>query len=298
MRNRIKRFIEYLTIERGLSSNTISAYENDLTEAADFLISCKIRDWGKATREDLLDYLDCLSEEGRETTTIARHLVTLKVFYRFLVTEDLISLDVTELMDSPKLWRLLPGWLSVPEVDAILAAWPVDSEDPLELRNRVMLEMLYSSGLRVSELADLPVNAIDFENELVRVTGKGTKTRLIPAGRPALLLLLRYLNEIRPYLVRREPNVPWIFVSKNGKRLNRERIWAVVKLAAERAGIEKNIHPHTLRHSFASHLLSNGADLRTIQEMLGHADISTTEIYTHVDHTRLQNVHHKFHPRG
>ena len=213
-------------------------------------------------------------------------------------SENKIPVDVTEIMESPRLWRILPDFLSEEEVLALLKAFPQSSDDPLEVRNRTVLELLYSSGLRVSETANLQLKCIDLEQEMIRVTGKGSKTRLVPVGKPALRQLKRYLTLARPILAGKNPANPALFLSYRGKALDRERIWQVVKLGAERAGIQKNIHPHTLRHSFASHLLAHGADLRAIQEMLGHANIATTEIYTHIDRSKLLSVHRQFHPRG
>ncbi len=294
----LKHFIEYLVVERGLSVNTKNAYSGDLEEFAGYLSEQKISDWHVVDRDTILDYLDAERERGLETTTLARRLVAIKMFFRYLADEKIIPNDFTAVMDSPKLWRILPDFLSEQEVEALLSAYPASVREPLEMRNRTILELLYASGLRVSEAAKLPLTAIDFDNELLRVTGKGSKTRIVPTGRTALRMLRRYLAEARPLLSEKNPGSPYVFLSRNARPLNREWIWNMVKTAAERAGIAKNIHPHTLRHSFASHLLAHGADLRVIQEMLGHADIGTTEIYTHVDRNRLVSVHRKFHPRG
>ena len=291
-------FLQYLTIERGLSRNTAAAYRHDLKDFAEWLSEHGIESFRDAGREMIVDYLDFEhSERAMEPATLARRLVSIKMLYRHLAEEGILPENPAEVLDSPKLWHALPDFLSVSEVDALLKAWSPDG-DPLELRNRSMLELLYASGLRVSELTHLPLTAPDFESGLVRVTGKGDKTRVVPVGQTALELLKRYLAEARPVLAEKNPASPYVFLSRHGKRLDRERVWAVVKEAAVRAGIQKDIHPHTLRHSFASHLLANGADLRVIQEMLGHADIATTEIYTHVDASRLHEIHRKFHPRG
>ena len=291
-------FLRYLTIERGLSRNTADAYRRDLEDFEAWLTAHGVDSFRGVNREMIVDYLNFgHSERAMEPATLARRLVAIKMLFRHMESEGFIPENPAAVLESPKLWRVLPDFLSVDEVDAFLNAWPAKGS-PLELRNRTMLELLYASGLRVSELTDLPLAAPDFENGLVRVTGKGEKTRMVPVGETALELLKVYLAEARPVLAAKNPASPYIFLSHTGKRLDRERIWAVVKDAARRAGIEKNIHPHTLRHSFASHLLANGADLRVIQEMLGHADIATTEIYTHVDAARLREIHRKFHPRG
>ena len=291
-------FLQHLVMERGLAPNSVRAYGSDLESFFDYLTRRGLDAASAVKRDDILDYLGEQQEVGMESATLARRLISIKLFFRFLQQEGQLEQDVTAVMDSPKLWQLLPDFLSTDEVDRLLAAYGTDPDQPLEFRNRVMLELLYASGLRVSELAGLPVSAVDFENGLLRVTGKGSKTRIVPAGRPALRLLRRYLAEVRPGLLKGQRDVAWIFLSRNGRKLDREWIWGMVKEAARRAGIEKNVHPHTLRHSFASHLLANGADLRVIQEMLGHADIATTEIYTHVEQDRLRAIHRQFHPRG
>ena len=295
----IEEFGQFVIFERGLAANTRSAYVSDLESAALFLTDQKkVHAWQNVDREMLLDYLDDLRFQGMESTTIARHLIALKMLFRYSKSENKIPVDVTEIMESPRLWRILPDFLSEEEVLALLKAFPPSSDDPLEVRNRTVLELLYSSGLRVSETAGLQLKSIDLEEEMIRVTGKGNKTRIVPVGKPALRQLKRYLTLARPILAEKNPTTPTLFLSYRGKALDRERIWQVVKLGAQRAGINKNIHPHTLRHSFASHLLANGADLRAIQEMLGHANIATTEIYTHIDRNKLLSVHRKFHPRG
>lgn len=297
LEHNLRHFLQYLAAERGLARNTIDAYESDLNDFIEALETAGIDSFANVTREQIVDYLGDAREDGMESATVARRLVSIKLLMRFLAAEKLIPKDVTAVMDSPKLWRILPDFLSIAEVDAFLAAFPQRGE-ALDVRNRTILEFLYASGLRVSEIADLPLSALDFDTEVVRVTGKGSKTRLVPVGKVALRMLRRYLETARPELAENNPLAKWLFLSKSGKRLDRIRIWSIVKDAALRAGITKNVHPHTLRHSFASHLLENGADLRVIQEMLGHADISTTEIYTHVDKSRLAAIHHKFHPRS
>ena len=295
----IREFGQFIVLERGLAANTRNAYENDLESAADYLRGVRgIDSWSRVDRDTLLDYLDDLRDRGLESSTAARHLVALKMLFRYLKSEGKISVDITEVMESPRLWKILPDFLSEQEVVSLMKAFSPKSGDPLEIRNRTILELLYSSGLRVSETAGLLLNSIDVEQETIRVIGKGSKTRIVPVGKPALRQLKNYLTFARPVFAEKNPSNPALFLSSRGRALDRERIWQVVKLAAEIAGVTKNIHPHTLRHSFASHLLANGADLRTIQEMLGHANIATTEIYTHIDRSKLLSVHRKFHPRG
>ncbi|MDD5699454.1 MAG: site-specific tyrosine recombinase XerD [Victivallaceae bacterium] len=297
MRTDLEKFLTYLALERALSGNTIAAYRSDLENFISWLETKAIRSFETIRRIYLHDYLSDLKDAGLETATLARRLVAVKMFFRFMFQEKMISRDITAVMDSPKLWQLLPDFLSPAEVEALLGAFPRSGKDPLAFRNRTILETMYACGLRVSETAALKVGSIKFDDETIRVKGKGNKERLIPVGRTALRLLERYLTEVRPQLAK-NPAEATLFLSINGKKLNREWIWNIVKAVAQRAGIDKNIHPHTLRHSFASHLLENGADLRVIQEMLGHADISTTQIYTHVNQKQLLDIHRRFHPRG
>jgi len=298
MESVLEHFSGHLALERGLSPNSVSAYTSDLRDFIAYLHDQGRADFAAVTRDDVLGFLAAGKRRGLESASLARRLVAIKVLFRYLARERLIPLDITDVMDSPKLWRLLPDCLSPAEVDALLAAFPPDPGEPLSCRNRTLLELMYASGLRVSEVAGLLVPNLRLEEELLRVVGKGDKERLIPVGRPAIRLLRRYLAEARPRLLGTRSDHGAVFISRQGQPLDRQRLWNIVKEAALRAGIGKNVHPHTLRHSFASHLLANGADLRVIQEMLGHADIGTTQIYTHVDQRRLINVHRQFHPRS
>ena len=297
MDNYIRYFIQFMTVERGLSPNTVKSYAGDLISLAGFLRERNMTSWSQPDRDTLLDFLDFLRDKDMETTSIARHLTAIKMFYRYLTGEKLVDSDPTALMDSPKLWRVLPDYLSLDEVDALLDVFPANG-DALDIRNRTILHLLYASGLRVSELTGLKLADVNFENGFVRVKGKGSKERVVPVAPKVMRMLSRYTQNARNELIYLVPHSPYLFISHHSRKLDRERIWAIIKDAAFRAGIAKNIYPHTLRHSFASHLLANGADLRAIQEMLGHADIATTEIYTHVDKGKLTAIHHKFHPRG
>ena len=297
MRSGLEKFLTYLALERALSQNTIAAYRSDLENFTKWLEDNMINSFANIRRIFIHDYLYDLKESGLETATLARRLVAIKMFFRYMFQEKIITKDITSVMDSPKLWQLLPDFLSSAEVEALLNAYPRSLKDSLKFRNRTILEIMYACGLRVSETAALNLGSIKFDEETIRVKGKGRKERLVPVGKTALRLLDRYLSEVRPKLVKNQMEAT-LFLSRNGKKLNREWIWNIVKEAAKLAGINKNIHPHTLRHSFASHLLENGADLRVIQEMLGHADISTTQIYTHVNQKQLLDIHHRFHPRG
>ncbi|MFZ2654128.1 MAG: site-specific tyrosine recombinase XerD [Victivallales bacterium] len=295
----LEHFSGFMTIEKGLSGNSVSAYRTDLRDFIRFTREKGRNDFNDVNRADIQDFLSDCKARGLESSSMARRLVAIKMLFRYMFQEKLIKNDITDVMDSPKLWRLLPDMLSAKEVDLLLMAFPATGKDALTFRNRTILEVMYSCGLRVSETAELKLGSLHLGEEIIRVIGKGNKERIVPIGKPAIALISRYISEMRPRLMAKgDPNEPNVFVSYRGQPLDRERIWAVVKEAAKIAGIAKDIHPHTLRHSFASHLLENGADLRIIQEMLGHADISTTQIYTHVDQKKLIRVHKQFHPRA
>jgi integrase/recombinase XerD len=291
-------FKTYIAVEKGLSLNTVSSYISDLKDFFAFLSGKGISSPDDVSRDDILDYLSSCKDKGLESSTLARRLVSIKVLFRFLFAERLIKADVTGIMDSPKLWRLLPDMLSFQEMEKLLNAFPASLKDPLIFRNRTILETIYACGLRVSEAASLELGFLKLDDEIIRVTGKGSKERIIPMAKFTISMMKKYISEIRPKFSSDNDPSAKVFLSKTGKVLDRERIWAIVKEAAKIAGIEKNIHPHTLRHSFASHLLENGADLRIIQELLGHADIGTTQIYTHIDQNRLISAHRRFHPRA
>ena len=293
----LKHFLGYAALERGLAVNSTGAYRSDLLDFIAFLKENGINGFMQVTRDNILDYLGMCKDKGMEPATLARRLVAIKVFFRYMAQERIVASDITDVMDSPKLWRILPDFMTPAEVDALLNAFPARSEDPLEFRNRCILELMYACGLRVSETANLQLGSLNFDENVIRAFGKGSKERIVPIGHTACELIRRYLEKVRPMLVK-DSSETAVFLSNHGRKLDRIRIWEVVKLAADRANIRKNIHPHTLRHSFASHMLENGADLRVIQEMLGHADISTTQIYTHVDQRRLLEIHKKFHPRA
>ncbi|MDD4537846.1 MAG: site-specific tyrosine recombinase XerD [Lentisphaeria bacterium] len=295
MREHLSDFIGHLCLERGLAKNTATAYASDLAVFFDALDAAGINDAAAVTRDDILDFLEASQQHGLEAATIARRLVAIKVFFRFLVQEGLLHADVTEIMESPRLWRLVPDFLTVAEVDALLRAFA--GKEPLELRNRALLELLYASGLRASEMVTLRLDGVNFREGILRVIGKGNKERVVPFGKSAWDAMSTYVEKSRPLLDHSGAGLT-LFLSHNGRPLTRARLWMIVKDAAVRAGIRKNIYPHALRHSFATHLLSNGADLRVIQEMLGHASIATTQIYTHTDKERVAGAHRQFHPRA
>ena len=292
-------FESFLTLERGLSFNTVNSYLADLRIFCDFCRERSIDSPENITRDLVLDFLAERQDVYFEASaTLARKLISIKLFCRFLAEENIIESDPTLVMDSPRLWKYLPDFLSAEEVERLLESFPARSKEAHLQRNRTILELIYASGLRVSEAANLQISDISFDDAVLRVNGKGSKVRIVPVGKSALTLLKFYLQNSRPQLLGDKSDRGVLFLSVRGNKLNREWIWQMVKTAALTAGITKNIYPHTLRHSFASHLLANGADLRVIQEMLGHADLRTTEIYTHVASDRLMGIHKQFHPRA
>ena len=293
----LQHFCGYLLMERGLSENSIAAYRSDLEDFSDWLKEQGKNSYSEVSRDDIIDFLGARKEQEMEPSSLARRLVAIKVFFRYLAQEKFIPDNITSVMDSPKLGRILPEFITAVEVDALMNVWSLEDRDFLAIRNRAILELMYACGLRVSEVAALNVSSVNLDDRVIRGVGKGSKERIVPVGHLALRALGRYLKEARPYLLK-SPDEPTLFLSRLGRRLDRERIWGSIKETARLAGITKNVHPHTLRHSFASHLLENGADLRVIQEMLGHADIATTQIYTHIDQRRLLEVQRKFHPRA
>ena len=288
-----ERFRAWLILDRGLAGTSIDAYLADLRDYDAWAARAGIAA-AAADRGQLTEYLESLQERNLVTATLARRLVTLRLFWRWMTQEKLVPADVTAVMDSPRLWRLLPDHLSPPEVDKLLASF--DDTQVLGLRNHLAVELMFSCGLRVTELCTLRLDGIDFRRAFLRVSGKGSKERMVPFGRTAEKLMRRYLEESRPVLD--VHGAPELILSKSGKILTRARVWAFLQDSAIVAGLGKHLHPHMLRHSFASALLARGADLRVIQELLGHADIATTQIYTHVDASRLQAIHKQFHPRA
>jgi integrase/recombinase XerD len=292
----IEAFIRFLAVERGLSQNYQLSTARSLGEFAAWCAERKAitqpRDVGLPL---ISEYLAERKRGGLAAASIKLVVVALKIFFRFATARGFVVKDPTASLTLPRIERSLPETLNEIQVEQLLDS--IDANAPLGLRDRAMLELLYASGLRISELAGAKLENLDLENGVIRVTGKGNKTRLVPVGRKACAALARYLQQERPDLVKPKSGSE-VFLSIRGARLTTVRIWQIVKAIAKRSGLEANIYPHLLRHSFATHLLSNGADLRIIQEMLGHADISTTQVYTHVDQQRLKAVHHKFHPRA
>ncbi|MCL1971771.1 MAG: site-specific tyrosine recombinase XerD [Endomicrobia bacterium] len=284
-------FISYITVEKGLSKNTVLAYKSDLNKFFEF---CKKKrfDIGKMQHNDITEFLWEIKTEGLKPRSIYRMMESLRQFYKFLNIEDLAKSNPTAYLAAPKIPEDLPGMLSFDEVELLLNS--IDSSDEMNIRNRAMLELLYATGLRVSELINLRFSNINIEETFLKVLGKGSKERLIPFGSKAGDFLNIYLKKRKPAAGVEDH----VFISRLGKKLSRVEFWRQLKNIAKNAGIRKNITPHTLRHSFASHLLSGGADIRFVQEMLGHSSISTTQIYTHLDNNKLKQQHKKYHPRG
>lgn len=288
----LRDFMLYIASEKGLSQNTIEAYERDCLSFFIFLKSCDVVHCEQITHDHLVGFLSQLKQKGYAESTICRTLVAVKVLFRFLKREQKISKNIALYVETPKLWQLIPEVLTSDEVEALLHQPNLDT--PSGARNRAVLEILYSSGLRVSELCSLDLHDVD--DTFVRVMGKGSKERLVPIGKKAIEALDYYLLHYRGVV--KDGSQEPLFISGRGLRLNRTGIWMMIKNYGRQAGIVKNISPHTLRHSFATHLLDNGADLRIIQEMLGHASISSTDRYTHVSRTHIQEAFHRFHPRN
>jgi len=283
----------FLATERGLSNNYQLLVRRNLEKFSNWLNNIKQLD--SITTDDLSEYLSKRKKEGLAASSIRQNVVSLKIFFRFLCNNKILSEDIAEGLFSPKPEQLLPKTINQKDVKQLLES--IETSDPLGMRDRALIELLYSSGLRLGEIMEALLENLYLEEGHIRVTGKGNKTRIVPIGKKALEEINNYLDKGRKKLVNSK-STSHIFLSIRGKKLSPSRIWQIVKERSKRADIKSPIHPHQLRHSFATHLLSGGADLRIIQELLGHADISTTQIYTHVDEKGLKKVHKKFHPRG
>ncbi|MCS5694752.1 site-specific tyrosine recombinase XerD [Desulfofundulus thermocisternus] len=294
MEDLVGAFIHYLAVEKGLARNTTSSYRFDLNQ---YCLFCQAQqlDPLKEGRGAVMAYLLKLKKDGRAPSTVSRHLAALKSFYRFLVQEGVISADPTTNLESPRLAQRLPRVLTPEEVDRLLAQPRTSSA--AGLRDKAMLELLYATGLRVSELISLDLADVNLEHGFVRCFGKGSKERIIPLGSVAAFYVSEYLKRARAKLTRGR-STPALFINQQGHRLTRQGFWKIIKKYARQGRITKVITPHTLRHSFATHLLENGADLRSVQELLGHADIATTQIYTHLTRTRLREIYDRAHPRA
>ncbi len=293
----LDRFRDYLAFERGLSPRTLEAYGRDTARLREFLEARGVADPGAAAPKDLREFSYHLKDDGLAATSIRRSLSATRTYFGFLLAEGLIERDPTEQLEPPKIWRRLPDVLGHAEIERLMDA-PAQS-DPLYWRDRAMLEFAYASGVRVSELTGLRTRDVAFEEGFATVYGKGSKERIVPVGGAALRALRVYLREVRPRLERgRGRGAGVVFLNARGGPLSRMGVWKILRKHVERAGITRRVTPHTLRHSFATHLLEGGADLAAVQEMLGHADISTTQIYTHVDRDYLRDVHRRYHPRS
>jgi integrase/recombinase XerD len=292
-------FLSYVRVERALAQNTILAYGRDLRRFAAFLRKRQKQRLEDVTREDVVDFLSSLYKEKLDSRSVARFLVSLRGFYKFAMMENMVLTDPTENLESPKIRSSLPTYLRVEEIDKLLEA--PDLSTPIGLRDRAMLEVLYSTGLRVSELLNLRITDIDVRVGFVRCIGKGDKERLVPIGRKAIEAVEHYLARGRPKFARPSSSPPHnqvLFLTRIGRRLSRVSIWKILHDYGVRLGLRGRLTPHKLRHSFATHLLERGADLRSVQMMLGHADISTTQIYTHVVEERLKQIYKAHHPRA
>lgn len=289
-------FLAYLEHECGLAANTLSAYRRDLLRFFEWLAETKVRRWSELDVGRLGEYLAHLSQEDLAPASVARHVASLKVFFRFLVLENRVDASAAELLHRPSLWERVPFVLSERQTEELLAA--PDRSERLYLRDRAVLEMMYATGTRASEVAGLKTRDVHLADRFARCLGKGGKERIVPFGERAVRAVEGYLRELRPRLVGDRADPGELFLTRAGRPLTRIDVWKLIKKYARKIGASDRVSPHTLRHSFATHLLAQGADLRVIQELLGHASISTTQLYTRVDASRLKRIHQQFHPRG
>lgn len=295
MNDLLINFLEYLSVERGLAKNTIDAYNRDLKSYIIYLRTKNITNIDYTNRTTIVSYLLLMQKDGKASSSISRACAAIKSFYQFLFRERLIEKDPTANLDTPKLEHRLPKVLTVEEVEKLLSQ--PDTTNPLGMRDRSMLELLYATGMRVTELISISVEDVNLEMGFLRCMGKGSKERIVPVGSIALEYLEQYISIARKELLNgKESKI--LFLNRQGNIMTRQGFWKIIKKYSNQAGIYKKITPHTLRHSFATHLLENGADLRAVQEMLGHADISTTQIYTHITRNKIKEVYDKTHPRA
>ncbi|WP_090395923.1 site-specific tyrosine recombinase XerD [Natribacillus halophilus] len=293
----IEEFLHYGLVERGFSDNTLASYRRDLYAYTEYLVAtANIERWGDVQRHHIVDYLTLLKNESRSQASLARMTSSVRVFHQFLLREKVSDHDPADLIETPKAGRKLPVILTVAEVEALLTA-AAKGNDAYAQRDTAMLELMYGTGLRVSELCALTLDDTHLEMGFVRCIGKGNRERIIPLGSKAIEALRTYWMKARPSLVKTQSH-DILFVNRLGKPLSRQGFWKVLKKNVAAAGLHKTVTPHTLRHSFATHLVENGADLRVVQEMLGHADITTTQIYTHISRQHLRNIYHTYHPRA
>ncbi len=292
----VKEYLSIVKLEKNLSDNTIFSYQNDLIKFLSYLEKESIIDFSDVNSETIINYFSSINKEGLGSSTVARYISSFKGFFKFLMKNEYIAKNPMVKIPSIKKERSLPDVLSFQEIELILNS--ADSDDIRGRRDKALLELFYSSGLRISELINLTVNNVFIKEEMVRVFGKGSKERLVPVGTSALNYIKNYLLHSRPHLENKLKSENILFLNSRGKKLSRMGVWKIVDMYVKKSGIKKNIHPHTFRHSFATHLIEGGADLRSVQEMLGHSDISTTQIYTHIDNNFVKQQHHDHHPRG
>ncbi len=290
----IDTFLDYLSVERGLSANTILAYRGDLNAYLDFMSSNHIDAMSRIRRDDITGFMLNQKDRSIAVNSVARRLAAIRMFHRFLAREKILKSDPTNLIDSPRLWKKIPDTLTLNEVESLIAQ--PDIRDNQGRRDKAILETLYATGMRVSEAVNLRLDNVNLDIGFLRCIGKGNKERVIPLGKKAIASIKRYLELSRPEILKKKSS-EYLFVSRIGKKLSRQSFWKLIKRYARQARIKKPIRPHILRHSFATHLLERGADLRAVQEMLGHSSISTTQIYTHINRDRLKSIHKQFHPR-
>ena len=330
VKDNIAQFLDYLSLERGLSKNTLVSYERDLGKFTTYLEKKGMSSFNEAKKSDVTNFMLSEKDKGLSANSIARSLAAIKTFFRFLTREGFMKVDVTSVIETPKLWKHLPDSLSLDEVDHLLSK--PNLKDWIGIRDKACLELMYATGMRVSEVVNLNLTDVNLDLGVVKCLGKGSKERIVPLGKTARVAIRRYLDKVRPTLVKSPFDVPrakargllrvilsgasrphpegrglapsnvsnsekGLFLTRLGHKMTRQMFWKIIKSYAKKARIDKNIMPHTLRHSFATHLLERGADLRSVQEMLGHANISTTQIYTHINKERLKMIHRQFHPR-
>jgi len=295
MEQLLDQFLHYLIVEKGFSKNTIEAYSHGLNRFLNHLKEKGIQEIREVGKFDVRGFLLVLKRKNLSTKSIVRNLVAIRSFYKFLIQEGILETNPIENLESPKVAKTLPEILTLKEIEQLLEQ--PDLQTPLGIRDRAMVEMLYATGMRVSELTQLPTHQVNLEGGYVLVYGKGSKERIVPLGSEAMKWVTLYLKTVRGILAKGREN-PSLFINRLGKGMSRQRFWKNLKNYARKAGLRKRVTPHLLRHSFASHLLERGADLRSVQMMLGHVDISTTQIYTHVTGERLKKIHQKYHPRG
>ncbi|MDA5559559.1 site-specific tyrosine recombinase XerD [Exiguobacterium sp. MMG028] len=294
MRSHIESFLQYMTVEKRMSANTRQAYASDLTQYASTLNQLGVKDWNDVTRSHIVKHIEELSQAGRASSSLRRAVSSIRMFHHHLKMTGVTTTDPSLYLETPKAEKQLPDTWSQAEVERLLDSVP--TSDPLSLRDRAMLELLYGTGMRVSELLGLDLDDLQFELGYLQCEGKGERARIIPVSSVAQGFVERYIQQARNGLGGRETEA--LFLNGRGGRLSRQGFWKMIKRRAKLAGIDKEITPHVLRHSFATHLLENGADLRAIQQMLGHADLATTQVYTHVNKSRLHDVYRKHHPRA